>query len=404
MKISGVIAEYNPFHNGHAVQLDAMRRAGATHIVCVLGGHFTQRGDLSVLTKWARAQMALACGADLVIELPLPWAMAPAERFALGGLALLDGLGCVEQIAFGSECGDASLLCRAAAAAQDSQTAGLIQSGLKQGLPLARARQHAVEALYGEQTARCFTSPNDILAICYLNAIKQLGSSITPLPVPRVGAGHDQGACGIFASASHLRKLLSQGKEIAPYLPPSSLQILKEQRCLGRAPVLLSALQQAILGRLRALREDELEQLPDLSEGIERRLASAIVKSHSLEELFSLMKVKRYPLARVRRLCLAAAVGIRQSHCEGTPPYLRVLGLNERGQQVLRAAKATAKLPVIHKFSMLSRQNGAPRELCLLESHATDLYSLAFQPAGNCSLEYTQPVITSKVPQNQEVY
>ena len=396
LKITGIIAEYNPFHNGHAYHLRRVRRS-ASHIVCVLGGHFTQRGDLALLDKWTRAEAALWGGCDLVIDLPLPWSMAPAERFAAGGVALLEGLGCVDQLHFGSESGRLSILQRTADALLSPAIAPALHTALADGTAFAAARQQAVAAHFGRQTAQPLRDPNNILALSYLAALRDQGSSIQPQTIRRHGASHDSLHAGKkIASASYLRKLAADDLSIAglrPYVPEASYELLHRAYTQGRIVTGTAALEQGLLARLRMLDTADFTTLPDLSEGLENRLHQAVLSSTSWDELIHTVKVKRYPLARIRRLCLSAALGLTAAHCAGTPPYIRVLGMNERGQEILRLAKTTARLPIYLRAADLARADQPIRDLFALENRATDLYALACLTPLPCAMEYTRQIV-----------
>ena len=185
MVIAGVVAEYNPFHLGHAHHLEETRRRGATHIVAVMSGQFVQRGEPALLDKWTRARAALSCGADLVLELPLPYAMATAQRFALGAVGLLDALGCVDLLSFGSDCGDLDRLKACIRLLNDPRFPQALGQFLDRGMTFAAARQQAVRELGGAELAATLGRANDILALEYLAALEQLGSAMAPLAIPR---------------------------------------------------------------------------------------------------------------------------------------------------------------------------------------------------------------------------
>ena len=189
--ICGIISEFNPFHTGHQTLVEAVRRSGATHILAVMSGNFVQRGEPAAFSKWARAEMALTSGVDLIVELPLPWALSGAEKFAFGGVSLLESLGCVEWIAFGSECGDATRLMEAARCILSPGIQKGLRAQLQTGSTFARARQEAVRELFGDSIAELLSSPNNILGIEYCKALQTLRSTILPFTIRRAGAPHD---------------------------------------------------------------------------------------------------------------------------------------------------------------------------------------------------------------------
>ena len=189
MRIGGVVAEYNPFHNGHAYQLMELRQAGATHIAVVMSGNFVQRGEPALLDKWTRAEAALLCGADLILELPLPYGAATAERFAFGAVSLLEGLGCVDLLGFGCESGDLPALQRAARAVEDPEVYEAVRERMAEGISFAAAREEAVRERWGE-AGDALRRPNDILAVEYLRQLGRLGSPIRPVAVGQIGRAH----------------------------------------------------------------------------------------------------------------------------------------------------------------------------------------------------------------------
>jgi len=396
VKIAGVIAEYNPFHKGHALQLQQLRELGYTHIAVAMGGNFLQRGSAAICGKQLRAQMALQGGADLVVELPLGWACAPAQRFAAGGVALLEAIGC-HTLAFGSECGDLALLRQAAQATQSEEVSPLTQQLMADGRTFASARQAALAQLYPPQVAAVFDNPNDNLCVEYLLALQGQNSQMQPLALQRVGAAHDaaQAEMGI-ASASHIRNLLMEAEfeQAEALLPQSSWQILRGAMANNFAPAFLQRAEAAVLAKLRTMSKEDFAALPDVSEGLENRLYTAARQACSLEEFYQLAKTKRYTLARIRRLTLAAFLGLRKQDMPDLPPYLRVLGFNSRGQELMTAAKQRNTLPLSHSLSRLEELGGACAATARLEAQATDLYGLMTPVPLPCGEDYRSKVIS----------
>jgi len=370
MKNIGVIAEYNPFHRGHEAQLKALRaRFGPDcALVVALGGCFTQRGEAALFSKYARAEAAVRCGADLVLELPLPWAASSAEGFSRGGVGVLNGLGNVEVLAFGSECADIRRLEKIAALTEAADFDALLREQLGTGAGYAEARQRALEALAGEPLPE-LRARNDILAVEYLRALRTQGSGMEPLPLPRFGE---------YSPASELRR---RG-DFYGALPEAAAAVFRREEEAGRR-VEPGALDAPILAALRRMTDDELAALPGASEGLERRLKRAALAAGTVEELVSLAATKRYPAARLRRMALAAYLGLPAGAEKTLPPYLRVLGLNERGAAVLHAA--SPRLPVITKPA------DGKGEIFELEARACGLYALAFPEPGQRrgDLDYT---------------
>ncbi len=360
-KVAGVVAEYNPFHRGHAHQIAETRRAlGADcAVVCVMSGDFVQRGDAAVFDKFERAESAVRGGADLVLELPIRWSLSSAEGFARGGVHLLASTGVVTHLSFGSETGALAPLLHAADGLRDPALGELLREELKRGLSFPAARQNALERLIGEDAA-VLSNPNDLLAVEYLRAISDLDAALTPLAVRRVGAGHDAAGESDYPSASRLRERLRAGEDVSawtPHLPDAE-------------PVFSDDLEIAILSRLRALPPEAFAALPDCAEGLENVLFKAVHSEATLCDILAAAKSRRYPMSRLRRMLLCAALGVRKA--DGLPPYLRVLAADERGRALLHDMRETASLPIITKPAA-ARENADFR----LTADAHDLYVLA---------------------------
>ena len=383
METAGIVAEYNPFHRGHAWHIAETRRrlGGEAPVVCVMSGHWVQRGECALADKWLRAALALDRGADLVVELPTPWAMASAESFARGAVSLLAATGVVDVLSFGSETGGLAPLEEAAAALDAPDYPERLRAALGRGLSFPAARQEAAGAA-------CLSAPNNNLGVEYLRSLRALGSTIRPLTVPRQGAGHDGPAAGGFASASELRRLLraGRGEEAAPYLTaPWSGELADIQH-----------IERAVLARLRTMGEGDWAALPDGggAEGLPSRLAKAAREAVSLEDFYTRAKTRRYPHARLRRLALAAFLGIRADARPAAPPYVRVLGLGGRGRALLRRMKDTCPLPVIVKPAQARELDGPARTLFESEARYTDLYGLCFPAPRPCGAEWIHsPVV-----------
>lgn len=390
MLTAGIVCEYNPFHLGHARLIRYLREKGATHIVAVMSGNFVQRGEASVLSKQARARQALSCGVDLIVELPLPWAVAGAERFALGGVSLLDAVG-ADWIGFGSECGNLELLSGASAALSSPSLRDFMREELSRGATFAAARQSAVARLFNTETAKLLREPNNILGIEYLRAISRIHSSMVPCTMLRSGATHDALIKEeTLVSSRQIRSLLQERKNCSAFLPPPSFAVLREEMEAERAPASLSFLERGILAKLRETTKEELAALPDISEGLENRIYSAVRQATGLNELYLLIKTKRYPLARIRRLVLSAFLGLKAVYAAEVPPYLRILGIGERGGDILRADRI--RLPVISRASDLNGLDARSKEIAALESKASDLYALCLPKALPCGRDWTSPI------------
>ena len=369
MDVAGIVAEYNPFHGGHAYHIAQTRRAlGQCAVAAMMSGNFVQRGACAIFDKWTRARAALEGGADLVLELPTVYAMSSAEGFAKGAVGLLAAMGVVTHLSFGSECGDANALRRVAACLDSAPYQAELRRLLDGGSPFAVCRQAAVEALLGRDAAVLLARPNNNLGVEYIRALDALGSPIRPVSIFRAGAGHDGGGHPNYPSASFVR-----GQILSGALPADN-------------PASLTYCERAVLARLRVMTAEDWALLPDsgIPEGLPQRLVRAAEQASGLEDFYALAKTKRYAHARIRRLALWAFLGLRERDRPAHPPYLRVLGANGTGRALLREMKARAALPVITKPA-----HGKGLLLLELEARCTDLYQLCRETPGPCGLEWT---------------
>ena len=380
--VAGIIAEYNPFHRGHQWQLSALRgQLGQdTDVVAVMSGNFVQRGDLAILEKTARAEAALRCGVDLVLELPTPWSCATAERFAQGGVALLAACGVVTHLVFGSECGDLDALWSAAQCLDGAAYPETLRRLLSTGMTFAAARQAAVEHLT-DGGGGCLAQPNDNLAVEYLRALSRLDSAggLEPVTFRRVGAAHDSAEPGAYASASYIRSLILAGSDgWRESMPEGSAGVLRREIDAGRGPVSLATCERAVLSRLRTMGEEDFAPYDGGGEGLYHRFYRSVAAGRTLEEILEEAKTKRYTLARLRRLLLHSYLGVRPAEAAETPPYLRVLGANERGRKLLRRMAAEASLPVVTRPASARTLGPEAQALFDREVRCTDLYTLAY--------------------------
>lgn len=390
MKVAAVIAEFNPFHNGHKIIADEARRQGADAVIAVMSGNWVQRGDTALISKFARARQALSCGYDLVCELPTCFAMSGAQRFAAGGVQIADALG-ADTLVFGSECGDINMLMKAVYCIRSSAFDSAVRDFLDKKETLAKARELAVEQLCG--CGKLLGSPNDTLAIEYINAAKNLNSKMTFCAVKRVGVGHDSdkpsdGVC----SASVLRSAAAGGRisDMTEYMPYKAAEILINECEKGKISD-IKRLERAILMTLKTMTPEQLKGLPDISEGIENRLYGAARISSDLEELYKNAATKRYTNARLRRLVLSALLRQRSDAMSDRVPYIRVLGLNISGAAVLEHARKKCKVPIIMRATDLK---GSPE--FDFECKATEVYSLSLAVPDVSGAEFTNGIIVIK--------
>lgn len=397
MKVSGIICEYNPFHNGHLYHIRETRKNGATHIVAVMSGNFVQRGDTAIMDKLERARLAVRSGADLVIELPVQHCLSSAEKFAEGAVWLLDSLGIVKELSFGSECGDAEKLGRVLDIVDETakSRADDIRSIMEKGYTYPRALSSVINGI-NEEAADIISEPNNLLAIEYMRAIKRFSSKMNPFTVKRNGAVHDSSAAvSGFASASFIRDRISAGINGADSIREFTTSIWAD--AVSRAArsgelADISRLERIILYKLRSTDVSEIRKISDVGQGLEHRIYAARMAG-SLEELLFTVKTKRYTMARIRRILLSLLIGITKEDMTHLPPYGRILAINERGREILAAAKGKARLPYGTSIAKLSQFNSITKRFGDLEISASDVYGLARETICSAEKDYRAKIM-----------
>lgn len=382
MRIAGIVAEYNPFHSGHAWHIARTREAGCDAVIVCMGGHFTQRGEAAMLSKWDRARMALACGADAVFELPALFAVRTADAFARGGVGILSGLGS-DVLSFGSEIADLGLLNSVASlrANEPGVVSEAIAGHLKAGMSHTRAWGEAVGAYLGV-SPEILNRPNAVLAVEYLRALAEGGTSMTPLVIPRQGGYHDA-ALGTFASATAIRAAFARGDV------GGALAAIPEAARPWALPDALHPMDDMLLYRLREMPVEALRALPDVGEGLERRLYRLCREASGREALLDALKCKRYTRARLSRMLTHALLGVDRATLAAVPvpTYARLIGMRQNAEPLLAELKARATLPIVSRAAALRG------DACFeWECRATDTWSLLhdaprLRAAGR---EYTQ--------------
>lgn len=392
MKISGIICEYNPFHNGHLYHIEQTRKHGATHIVAIMSGNFVQRGDVAVINKFERAKAAVHCGADLVIELPVAYCLSAAEVYAKGAMYLLKGLGCVDELSFGSECGDINLLTEAVKATYACARRPELEDLMKRGNSYPKALQILIRQGYGDEIGLLFSSPNNVLAIEYLKAMIAVKLKIEPFTVKRHEAHDAQMPIGNIASASLIRQMMeSRTADFDELVPEVSADALSACAATGMT-ARFENLERVLLYRLRTATAEELIHLPEVGQGLENKILSARNET-SLESMLLAMKSKRYPMARLRRILLDLLIGIQPKDTENPPPYGRILALNERGRDILTAAKnAGTTLPYSTSLAKLAELDDACKACAELEARSTAVYGLALRSISPADADYKQMI------------
>lgn len=407
MRVAGIIAEYNPFHNGHAWQIAALRRRGFGAVVCVCSPGVVQRGTAAMLPTGVRVRAALVGGADLVLCLPAPYALRSSEGFAAAGVALLTALGCVDTLCFGTQNTRTEDFMKVAALLEGEPFAALLRGRLDASLPLPAARAEAAEHLYPGAGA-LLREGNALLGVDYCRAILRQKSGLAPLALPRWGAAHDAPLVAfspdgvpekprcpegdgqpLYASASALRALAGErgAAALAPYVPAACLALYRQAERDG-AWLNETAFGTAALSRLRAMRAEDFSVVRGASEGLEHRLAAAVGQAGTWDGLIGAMKTKRYPTARLRRFALDATLGYTAA-LPALPPYLHVLGANGAGRTVLRAAKQTARLPLSHSLARLAETGPDAAAVAAAHAAAEDFAALCLRRPVPMGTAYT---------------
>jgi len=379
MEFVGIIAEYDPFHNGHAWQLEQLRGMGAERIAVAMSCGLTQRGELPLLPESVRAKAALSCGADLVLSLPAPYACAGAEAFARAGVHLLTAAGC-GTLAFSAETPDAGLLTETARVLLSEEYRAALKEQLANGArSFAAARQAAVEAVRpGEGLSGLLDKPNNILAVEYCKAIREQASPMQPLPLPRMGAQHDgaEPSCSGFASASALRRLWGEdsANPLLPYVPARVWNLYVDEAALTGRYTLFPIAHSAELVLLRAACTGEapFARVRGVSEGLEHRLAGAVRQATDFDGLLDALTSARYPRARMRRLAMDAALGYETGALPALPPYLHVLGARREAMPLLK----NAALPVSTSLAKLERESVGCAACAAAQVKASDFAAL----------------------------
>ncbi len=395
MQVSAIISEFNPFHYGHKYLIDNIRSKGTTHIVAVMSGNFVQRGEPAIFSKWVRARMALLNGVDLVIEIPTPWSISTAEKFSYAGVQIADSLGCIDYLDFASECGEIEELYKISSALLSQEISPLILKYLSVGLTYAKAREGAIRDLLGEELSQIIKSPNNILGIEYLKSINKLNSNIIPRAIKRVGTAHDSNELiGSIDCASSIRKRIYDNDfEFLDFIPDNIKDIIINEINLCKAPASIKIAERTFLYKLRLMNLYEISNLPDISEGMENRIFNAIKKSTSIDDIYFNIKTKRYTLSRIRRIILSAILGIDSSYTQNDVPYIKVLGFNKNGKEILKHAKKRSKLKILTKRSDIDGMDIKAKNLYELECRCTDIYNLMLPKTGSMGEEMMSKIV-----------
>ena len=359
MRILGIICEYNPFHKGHEYQLKTHKKElSADGVICLMSGNFVQRGAPAIYDKWKRAKTAVLCGADLVLELPVVYASQSAMRFTHGAVSLLDSLGCVDYLSFGSECGDLEKITKTCDLVFSESFKGLVSNEMKSGLSYPAARSEVLKKHFPDFDEELLSRPNNILALEYLNSLKLLNSKIKPVTIKR---NFD------FISASEIREKLEKGEDVSPYIPYENENI----------PYDKGAFDTIVSYHFRNATAENLKTVADVAEGLENRFLKHANETFGFDALSESVKTKRYTKTRIDRIIINSLLGITDKDTEKSPQYARVLTFNEKGTKIINEINKNSKIPVITKVADWTENNSPDFERMLKKDIlATDIYSL----------------------------
>lgn len=391
--LAGIVCEYNPFHKGHLYQLEKTKQAGADAIVCVMSGNFVQRGECAAFDKWTRAKAAVLCGADVVIDLPVAWAVSSAENFARGSVSLLHEFG-IDLLSFGSECDSKQLLLNACESVNDERVVAVTKKYMSEGCSYPSALYKGVKEFFGEDIAGVVSSPNSTLAVEYLKQLSKY-DGIDFLPVKRVGAAHDsQSTDGEYVSASKIRETVKQGQMLTAALPEEASSLLTAVIESSFAPCFPENNERGILSALRELDSDELKCYISDENGLAQRVYDSVRAARSLTELYESVKVKNYTLSRIRREVLSAYLKIPKTTALEKPPYIKILAASEKGLSLISQAKKNSAVPIVTRHSEMQNLSQFAKEIYELQCSSTDKFALLSPSARECGLEQKNPLIT----------
>lgn len=405
--VLGIIGEYNPFHNGHKYHLEESKKlAKANYTIAVISGNFVQRGNISLVDKWTKANMAIANGIDLVIELPTIYSISSAENFAYGAIKILDSLNIVDYISFGCELCNIDVLEKIADVLYKEPTEfiSLLNHELSKGLSFPKARENALLMYLNDirRYANVLSSPNNILAIEYLKSLKKLKSIIKPISIKRQNVGYnDINIKNNYASATAIREMIKNNRisGLENLIPYNSYKILYNTFAKGHYVKDISKFEKEIIYILRRMSISEIANLPNVSEGLEHSIKNAANSCNTLSEFINIIKTKRYTQTRIQRILLYALLGITKDDMKlsfKTKPYIRVLGFNSKGKELISViSRSNPNLDIITsvKKYLDSSPNKNHLNMLNIDINSTNIYTLGYAKDSWSNLDYTHNMI-----------
>lgn len=404
-KVLGIISEYNPFHSGHLYHLEKSKEiVKPDYTVAIMSGNFVQRGDTAIIDKWSRAEMALKNGIDLVIELPLVYSISSAENFAMGAIKILDSLNMDTTISFGSEIGDISILNDIAKvlAQEPPEYLSVLNQNLCLGKSFPKAREHAIlNYLNNKKYENVLSESNNILGIEYLKTIQKQKARLRAVTITRNGSKYNSISLeDTYPSATAIRQGIINGENLEESMPSLSYKILQDKISKNEFIPGIATFEQAILYRLRTMNTEEIANLPDVSEGLENKIKKASDTYNTLEDLANTIKSKRYTMTRINRILLYVLLNITKKDIEDSYkaiPYIRVLGINQKGKELLsKISKANKNLSIVTspKKFLDTNKNNALKNMLEKDIFASNIYTLGYKKNPKANLDLTNKLIT----------
>lgn len=406
-KVLAIIAEYNPFHNGHLYQIEeAKKQTGADYVIAIMSGNFTQRGNTSLVNKWVKANMALQNAVDIVIELPTIYSISSAENFAEGAIKILDSLKVVDTLCFGTETADFAALNNIANVLynEPKEYISMLNHELGKGVSYPKARESALMLYLNDikRYANILSGSNNILAIEYLKALKKLKSNMKPFSIQRKKVYYnDEKIVDEFASSTAIRKLVAREEydELRKVVPTDSYMLLREEIKRGNIVIDIVKFEKEILYQLRSMTLSEIAQLPDVSEGLEHVIKNAVDSCNNIIDLINIVKSKRYTQTRIQRILLYALLRITKkdmANAKKIIPYTRILGFNKKGKQLLseicRINKKINIITSVKKFESINT-NKVLSQMLEKDIYASNIYTLGYEYDSWSNLDYTNKLI-----------
>lgn len=420
MKVVGVVVEYNPFHNGHLYHIKKAKEVtGADYVIAIMSGNFVQRGKPAFIDKWARTEMALKAGIDLIIELPVIYATSSAEGFAQGAISLLDKLNVVDAIVFGSECGDINLLRKLAdiLVIEPYEYKVYLKSELNKGLDFPEARNKAIYKYINdhnfldynidkEKLTDIISSPNNILGIEYLKALNRLDSFIKPFTIKRKSSNyHDTLIENKYSSATAIRKSIVENDDINKIydvVPRYVYDILKDYCNDEKCPVMYNSFSPLLHYILET--NNKLNEIIGANEGIENRIKNFSENSYYISEIIKKTNTKRYTETHINRVILHILLDLKKKDLKlfdknGGPQYIKILGFNENSTDLLTMIKVNSHLPIISNVkNAFNTLKGLKLKMLKQEIFASNLYAMMYpnQNQRKHNLEFRKPIQKEK--------